>query len=117
MQIYNRSAGPVLYAVGSTSKITRTINISIHFDKFPSQGQSIEGIYGFINNQPNFIPIQGPVNLPTTQEIFEAYNCMYNLWDSANLTLKGPLFLESVESDYDLITGKWNGSIQISSSN
>jgi len=27
------------------------------------------------------------------------------------------LFLDSVESDYDLLTGKWNGSITITSSN
>lgn len=118
MQVFNRAAGPVIYAVGSTSKITRTINISINFNTFPiNNSKSVMGVYGWYNNLPNNVLIYGPVNLPTTQEIFEAYNCIYGLWDSAALKLKGPLFLDSVESDYDLITGKWNGSISITSSN
>jgi hypothetical protein len=83
----------------------------------PTAGKNAIGVSGLINGQPNIVTISGPVSLPTTQEIFEAYNCIYGLWDSASLKLKGPLFLESVESDYDILTGKWNGSIQIISSN
>jgi len=117
MQVFNRAAGPIIYAVGSTSKTTRGISISVNFDRFPVAGKTAVGISGLINGQPNVITISGPVTLPTTQEIFEAYNCIYGLWDSASLKLKGPLFLDSVESEYDLLTGKWNGSIQITSSN
>jgi hypothetical protein len=117
MQVFNRAAGPIIYAVGSTSKTTRAINISVNFDRFPVAGKTAVGISGLINGRPNVTTISGPVTLPTTQEIFEAYNCIYGLWDSASLKLKGPLFLESVESDYDILTGKWNGSIQIVSSN
>jgi hypothetical protein len=117
MQVFNRAAGPIIYAVGSTSKTTRTINISVNFDRLPTAGKNAIGVSGLINGQPNIVTISGLVSLPTTQEIFEAYNCIYGLWDSASLKLKGPLFLESVESDYDILTGKWNGSIQIISSN
>jgi hypothetical protein len=117
MQVFNRAAGPIIYAVGSTSKTTRAISISVNFDRFPIAGKTAVGISGLINGQPNVTTISGPVTLPTTQEIFEAYNCIYGLWDSASLKLKGPLFLDSVESDYDLLTGKWNGSITITSSN
>jgi hypothetical protein len=117
MKVFNRGAGPVIYAVGSTSKITRSISISVNFDKLPPVGQSTIGISGLTNGQPNVVYINGPVSLPSTQQIFEAYNCIYGLWDSSALKLKGPLFLDSVESDYDLLTGKWNGSITITSSN
>lgn len=117
MQVFNRAAGPIFYAVGSTSKTTRGISISVNFDRFPTAGKTSVGISGLVNGQPNVITIAGPVSLPTTQEIFEAYNCIYGLWDSASLKLTGPLFLDSVESEYDLLTGKWNGSIQITSSN
>lgn len=90
----NRGAGPQITALGATSKITRTINLELVFDKFPVG-----------------------VTLPTTQKILESYNFLYNLWDSPSLSLNGPLFLDKINSNYNIETGKWNASITILSSN
>ena len=107
--VLNRgSAGPIIHAVGSTSKMTRTVNIEINFDKMPTGNTSVQGNWGVII---------GPVYMPTTQDIFEAYNCLYNLWDSEALKIYGPLFLDKVNSTLDPISGKWTGNITITASN
>ena len=106
--VLNRSAGPIIHAIGSTSKMTRTVNIEINFDKMPTGNTSVQGNWGVII---------GPVYMPTTQDIFEAYNCLYNLWDSEALKIYGPLFLDKVNSTLDPISGKWTGNITITASN
>lgn len=106
--VLNRAAGPIIHAIGSTSKMTRTVNIEINFDKMPTGTTNVAGNWGVII---------GPVYMPTTQDIFEAYNCLYNLWDSEALKLYGPLFLDKVSSTFDPISGKWTGNITITASN
>lgn len=106
--VLNRSAGPIIFAVGSTSRMTRSVNLEINFDRMPTGVATVQG---------NFGAIIGPVFMPTTQDIFEAYNCLYNLWDSESLKLYGPLFLDKVSSTFDPISGKWTGNITITASN